>query len=604
ARAADRPTSHLEIPPGVLQVIEARLNPLSTEQLSLLEILSVAGRDLELGVLLDVKNGDEDTILDQLDSLVALGILVERRSGERILYQFAHRKVGEIVYDRLEAPRRAALHRRVGAALEVRFATNPVAAEVIGEQYRRAGEAGKAYRYLVFAATRIHDRGLLAEAGNLAEKAAALEAAAAELLPTAEYNKLRCDLLWVLGLVYKHRGEWPQALQAFKEVIDLAPSQEKVQRAHLELGLVYRRQGRYDAAGSEFQSVLSWARHEHERGLAIEALLGLGGLAWDQGDLDEAERLAREGMVGATDPKLIRQRAQNLLALSAVQATRGQMAAATVALSEAEGILRQLRAKREHCMALSNLSELLTMQGELAMARERARQALLVAEDLQDRLGIAGCHRLLGVVFTEAGDPDSAREHLEESLVVQGGLDVPHELCTTHYALARLWLQQASPERALPHLRTALKASQLQDPECYRPLVEGLLARTSSLTGNHASAERRLNGLDTQLQDLPVPRRSQVYVVIGMAWAAMGRRLLATEAAQEAVRLTRTRGLRTCLLEALMLLVDLADEPEASHARVEATELARDILASLGPDLGHSFRQRPGIARFLDNSPQ
>ncbi|MBA2322212.1 MAG: protein kinase, partial [Deltaproteobacteria bacterium] len=123
-------TDHLEIPPGVRQMMKARLEAVLPGDRTVLEVLAVGGRDVELDVLLEVLDLAEETALASLDRLLASGIVRERQSGEQILHAVSHRKFADVVYRDLAPERRASLHRKVAAALELHYASNPAALEV------------------------------------------------------------------------------------------------------------------------------------------------------------------------------------------------------------------------------------------------------------------------------------------------------------------------------------------------------------------------------------------------------------------------------------------------------------------------------------------
>ncbi|MEZ4240310.1 MAG: protein kinase [Myxococcota bacterium] len=190
-------TGHLEIPLGVRQMMKTRLDAVQQSDRGVLEVLAVAGREVDLDVLLDVLDVDEDGVLDALDRLVVAGIVRERRAHDTVFHQVTHRKFADVVYRDLNPERRAWLHRRVAAAMELHYANDPGALEIVGEHYRQAGDAGRAYRYLVAAAKRNADRSLVQEAWDLTDKAATLEESAMAELSPADFRSYRRDLLQV-----------------------------------------------------------------------------------------------------------------------------------------------------------------------------------------------------------------------------------------------------------------------------------------------------------------------------------------------------------------------------------------------------------------------
>ena len=85
--------------------------------------------------------------------------------------------------------------------------------------------------------------------------------------------------------------------------------------------------------------VIDLARANGDRRTVIEGLRRQAMFAWERGDVSTCEHLANEGLVSATGSELDECRAGILVVLTAVQGERGQLAAATSGLAEAEAFL-------------------------------------------------------------------------------------------------------------------------------------------------------------------------------------------------------------------------------------------------------------------------
>ncbi|MFK7929060.1 MAG: protein kinase [Myxococcota bacterium] len=591
-------TGHLEIPVGVRQMMRSRLGGVTGKDRETLEVLAVGGREVDLDVLLDVLDHDEEAVLDTLDRLLASGIARERRAGDLVFYAVSHRKFADVVYRDLNADRRARLHRRMAAALEIHYSQNPAALEVVGEHYRRAGDAGRAYRYLVAAARRLQERSLIQEAWNLTEKAAAIEGSAMADLEAADFRSYRRDLLQVRAQVLSNRAEWAEADASFRAVLRLAEEDNHIQaatQARIDLAHVLVLQQQYDEALALASEALEASRRLHNRQGVAEALLCMAGLAWAQGRTDDVERLANEGLLVAQGDLLAAQRAELLLAVTAAQATRGHLASATSGLTEAEGIFRALRRKRHRCLALANLAELLTWQGEPIQARQRAHIAAQIATDLDYKLGRVGAQRAMGVASTDLGRLAEAREALLDALLIARQIEMPEEIVACKVALARLDLESGEPLQAARNARLGLVAAESRDPERYQPLIEAHLAE--ALAGHRADEARaHLASAASAMADLPVPRRTQVQLAMAKAALALKDDDQARRLARTVLQTAGSRGFRLLSLEARAVLAHLStDEEQATHQSV-GRDLVRDFTAGLPTHLQDSFLNRPFIA--------
>ena len=601
----DLATGHLEIPAGVRQMMKSRLDGVFPNDRLVLEVLAVGGREVDLDVLLDVLDEDEEVVLDALDRLLAGGIIRERRVGEMVLHAVTHRKFADVVYRDLNPDRRAQLHRQMAAALELHYAQNPAALEVVGEHYRRAGDSGKAYRYLVAAAKRLSDRSLSQEAWDLTEKAGALEDQARTRLPEEEFRTYRRDNLSVRATVHYNRAEWGDAEKTWRAVLKLAEDDADprgVCESALSLATSLRRRGRHKESRRYAEQALEHSRKLHYREGVADALHCLAALAWSDGDLDLCERTANEGLLVAQGSQLSDRRAELLLALTAAQATRGHLAAATAGLTEAEGIFRELRKKRPRCLALANIAELLTWQGEPLQARQRAHVAVQVARELDYKLGLAAATRALGVAALDLGLLEEAEERLVEALGIAEEIDLPEEIVACRVALAHLALDQDDTRAAGKHARLGIEVAERRDPERFLPMLRAHLAAASAQK-RPKEAELQIEQAVTALPSLPVPRRTQVQLALARACLDLGNREAARKHALAVLQTAGSRGFRLMTLEARAFAATLCEEEEARAHRTAGQDLARDFTSGLSPEMASGFMRRPFLKWLEDPEP-
>jgi hypothetical protein len=361
---------------------------------------------------------------------------------------------------------------------------------------------------------------------------------------------------------------------------------------------VLRRRGRYADSRVFAEQALEAARRRHPRAGVADARHSMAALAWSEGNLDACERLANEGLLVAQGHHLADRRAELLLALTTAQATRGNLAAATSGLTEAEGIFRELRMKRPRCLALANLAELLTWQGEPLQARQRAHVAVDLARELDYRLGRTAALRAMAVAALDLGLGDEAHVGLEEALALAEEIDLPEEILASLVALTQLALEHRDLARARELGSRALEVGQRRDPERVLPLVHALLGRAEAPTSPDA-ARSHTDLAESALADLPVPRRTQVQLAIAHARLATGDPDAARRAARAVLQTAGSRGFRLLSLEARALLAHLTSGEEQRMHRAVGQELARDFCGGLAPDMARAFARR-GFLRHLE----
>jgi hypothetical protein len=597
----------MAVPVGVRRVLDGRLGPLPREERAVVDALAIAGREVELDLLIDVLDpADEDDLLDRLDKLVDHGLLVEHRTGALVLYDLKHRVFGDAAQERLSAAERAELHGRFGVALEARHAHSPASAEAIGEHYQKAGDPVRGFRWLATAALRLWERSLLAEAWEMAERARVLAADAGLELRDAESRVAWRGLLRVRADAVYNRGDWEVAQDALGELVvatgdsgDTAAWGE----SSLQLGTVERRLGQEDAGRARIRAVLARARELHDRNLVVLALRHLAGIAWEDGDLDATEQFAAEGLLLASGPELSHRRAEMLISQTAVQASQGQLAAAIAGLSEAEALLRGLRDKRSRVIVLCNLAELMVWRGDLRDALERAQDALALSDVVLFREGRETALRVRALARLEAGEDATAAEDLGAALALAHAIDLPEDEAATRYLLGRAAMRQGDAEAAVSHFAAGLREVERRDPEQYEPALRARLARAQAIRGDADAARLEVVQVEAVVGGLPVPRRAEVLALLAVALEALGEGDDALVAAREAARLAASRGFRPWAIAALVAVARLAPAAEAARAAEEGAALAADLARDLPDALAERYRARPLVRALLAPTP-
>jgi hypothetical protein len=224
------------IPEGVREVLRRRLDRLPAGCADLLAAAAVLGPEFRLDLLGAIGGVPAEAWLALLDQAVQAR-LVERAPGSVAGYRFTHALLREVLYQRLPAADRAALHRRAGEAIEQRFAADlePRLAE-LAHHFRQATAAGgqrKAVRYASLAGRRALGQLAYAEAVTQFERA--LEAL--DLGPADPAR--RCELELALGEAQMAAGEITAARASYQRAAGLARgigAAEPLARAALGLG--------------------------------------------------------------------------------------------------------------------------------------------------------------------------------------------------------------------------------------------------------------------------------------------------------------------------------------------------------------------------------
>ncbi|RKR86833.1 transcriptional regulator [Micromonospora pisi] len=178
------------VPAGVRDVIRHRLDALPEAARTVLRQAAVIGRDVDLDLLVPLA-GDEDLVLDTMDSALLLGFLVESGPDRT---RFAHALVRDTLYEEVSHARRARWHTGVAETLE---RLRPDDVEALAHHFlsaRTRATSARAAHYAVAAARR-------AERGFAPHTAARLWQAALDAYENADPTDVRTRLELVMGLV-------------------------------------------------------------------------------------------------------------------------------------------------------------------------------------------------------------------------------------------------------------------------------------------------------------------------------------------------------------------------------------------------------------------
>jgi hypothetical protein len=214
----DEPGWRLSIPEGVKAVIGRRLDRLSPECRSVLQLASVVGREFGLELVGELGASQAD-VLAAIDEASAARIVQEglRRLGR---WRFAHVLIRDVLYESLSLPVRLDLHDRVGLALE-RLAGDQPDAELseLAHHFLLAapgGDVARAVRYSTLAGHRASASAAHEEAVRHHRNALA----ALELDRTAD-EATRCRILLALGESERRAG-LPEAQTRLLRTGDMA----------------------------------------------------------------------------------------------------------------------------------------------------------------------------------------------------------------------------------------------------------------------------------------------------------------------------------------------------------------------------------------------
>jgi eukaryotic-like serine/threonine-protein kinase len=217
ARASqDRVTTATDgaVPATVQEVLAARIDRLSAEQKTVLQLAAVLGREFSLDLAWEIWDGGGS--LDQrMQELKALEFLRERHGGAERTLVFKHALTRDVAYDGMLASRRRELHGRVAAIMERSGDRQLEHPELLGYHLARSAEPGRAIPHLAVAGDRASERYANEEAVALYQQAISL----AEQLHADGYPDSYMTTCERLGTVLERLCRYDEATDAYDRAL-------------------------------------------------------------------------------------------------------------------------------------------------------------------------------------------------------------------------------------------------------------------------------------------------------------------------------------------------------------------------------------------------
>lgn len=533
-----------DLPETVLQLVEQEVRRLPEADQRLLEAASVLGYEFPDALVVAAAGLPPGDVEARCEDLARAGVYIVAHGEERWpdgtvagRYAFAHDVCREVLYARLPPGGRARLHRAAGTRLAEAYAgdTRAVAGE-LAQHFVRAGDARQAVRFLREAAERAAERRAPKEAIEHVTSALAL---LGELPDGRDRAASELGLRTVLGTALIATEGW-SSREAEAELLRARDLAEGLGRNELGwvlflLATFYETQGRYERSEALLEETLSLVEGG---GVLADSHEVLACSLFHQGAFEASLEHAERGLAvmepGHTNP---------------VAATYGDNASVS-------------------CHAWAALS--LWFLGYADQARERAAQAVALAEDPRRSHGLATALAQAAVVAQLRGEPQEAERWAEASResAARDGYAYRHAMAT----VLRGWAVAArgAPEEGVGELRRGLDLSRATGARMDDSYYLGLLADACLRAGRHAEGLAAVAaGLEGAPRGGRFFYRAELHRLRGEILAATGKHAEARAALEQALEEARSQGSPALELRAAVGLARLlADGGETDAARM------------------------------------
>ncbi len=480
------PPTSIAVPPLVRHVIEQRLALLPATTQVLLEYAAIIGQDVPLSLLQAASDATDDDLVGMMDDALASQIVTETASDDDQLH-FRHALMRETLYQRQNALRRRARHRRIAETLLAAATPAPVAVA----HHLRAAHDPRAIEWLVRAGEASlahyapHDAvAFLTQATDVATRCGGA-------LPMSAL-RTRGQAWEMVGDVVRARADYEEVLRASRAMGDRRAEWQ----ALLDLGSLWAERD-YRRAGEAFHRALALAREDLDETAVADSLNAVGNwhvnneephraITCHEDALALFTRLSDRHRIAATGDLLalaryvagdVRGAAQDYARVVALLDELGERQLLVSALTNwsttggnfetdavvtadgamdhwfglnarANTIAREIGWAAGQSYAQIQAGAIRAARGQMGDALRLAGAGMAIAERIGHQQWIVCGHVALGRMYSDVFDLEQARDHLEAAYVQAQTIASPYWTALAAAELAMLLIEDGDLDRA------------------------------------------------------------------------------------------------------------------------------------------------------------
>jgi tetratricopeptide (TPR) repeat protein len=536
----------VSVPWDLAQGVRQRVAALAEQAQKVVCHAAVVGRVAERSVLLAMAGQSRAAVPDAIESACRARLLEEAGPAA---YRFTHDVVWEVVEGDLGAARRAALHQRVGEALETLTGIPPV--EALAYHYARSDAAEKALLYLEQAGDKAWAQHANAVAADYYEQVVVRLDRLGRVLDAA---RARAKLGEALAMMVRYAS----ALEALEQAADALLVTGDLERAGQVTGRmahIHYLQGTNEEGIARLQPFQARLEARGPSVALVTLYTSLAELSLISGrcveDLDMAERAAQLACQVGDDAALARAELIHTDALDLIARARDAEHACETTIQLAESV-HDLSCLTE---ALQSMAVLCEEIGEFGRTRHYAERGLLAAEQLGNPVWIASSHIRVGAAAFFRGEWGQARAAYARADAIYRQTELaPTAPC--HYGgllldLGRFHLAQGDWEAAFRYLEESRIIYAPSGERVVLQVAQRLLAELDILLGHPEAAPGRLIPLLDRAGLREHYVTTQVFPALAWAYVELGDTDQAAQVLEDGIPRARTQSYRLGLVDLL-----------------------------------------------------
>jgi predicted ATPase/tRNA A-37 threonylcarbamoyl transferase component Bud32 len=461
---------------GMKQVIERRINRVTTEARKLLQVAAVNGRQLDLDVL---KHTDKETNFDKWLEECTDAALLEVYETR---WRFTHDKLRDALLAQLGEPERILLHKQLAEAIEVVHPDTDLYAAQLAHHWSKAQVDEKAVRYL----------------------------------------ELSGDQAMRNGVNNEARQYFSNTLETLKRL----PTTPDNQRRFVEVALKLARVGAFTASETVaplLQEALTVADALQDEALRARGLGSIGAFHYMRGQLGQSIGFFSQSMQLAEKLGM-----EELLVLpyniiGRAVLVSGDYPKATALLTKGITLAEKFDDQELLAGSLGFLGASFLLQGQREEGIAKLKEGIAIAEKLGHPSRLASNLASCGFSYTFAGLFDEAIDCLTRSLSIVEQTGDFHTTYTVHGCLGYIYLVQGDNRKAAHHLEQACAMTKQAPYLPYAAMYHAYYAEYDAQQGDIKGAFERIQpALGVIENTSQATTKGEVYRVLGTLHASNG----------------------------------------------------------------------------------
>ena len=468
AYAIAKNTYTMTIPSKIQEIIMSRIDLLPDGAKNLIQIFSVAGREISHELIKKAMDLPENELLTRLSALKDSELLYERGIYPESDYIFKHALTQEVAYDSLLIEKRKEIHEKIGKSIEDSYHDRlKDYYETLAYHYSRSNNYKKAYQYLKSAGQKAIRNNSFFEAFNFFNDALNFmnRALPAEQLikEQVSIHLLLSDCLFTLG----HPKDSIKILEDGKRLSEELNDKKNMANFQWKIGHYYGSKGKHLLAIKYLKDSLEEVKKIQDFDLTVQITAELSVLYGRLAQCLDVVNIAPSTLKLVEDKiKEYELSGNTANSYSKILAIYGLCLGWLGNFNEGQKYLEKslVVSAKTNDFVISAICEweygfCCTYKGDLKPAVEHFQRAIECCKKAKCFWLEGSAHSTLGYAYCLLGDTNIAREHAENGLSLTTMSEMRAFFSIPHLTLGEIHLRLGNLQKALSYIQEAIQLS-------------------------------------------------------------------------------------------------------------------------------------------------